>query len=85
MCSSDLLIHQPLSFLLMSASPPLEWGMGKEKEEEKRKRRRRGEELTTNGQTILDVVTLRSNEHNKIIQLLVEAGGKCLVVCEGKE
>ena len=28
------LIHQPLSFLLMSACLSLEWGMGKENEEE---------------------------------------------------
>ena len=50
-----------------------EWGEG----------RRGGEELTIMGQTALDLA-LREG-HNKIIQLLVQEGVKCRIVCEGKE
>ena len=50
-----------------------EWGEG----------RRGGEELTIMGQTALDLAL--DQGHNKIIQLLVQEGGKCRHVCEGKE
>ena len=41
------------------------------------------EELTIMGQTALDLALDKG--HNEIVGLLVQEGGKCLVVCEGKE
>ena len=54
--------------------------MGKEKEDEKRERRRK--EFTVMGQTALDLALHEG--YYEIIQLLVQEGGKCFIVCERK-
>ena len=58
--------------------------MGKEKEEEEEEGEGREEEnLTITGQTPLDLAL--SQDHNEIIQMLVQKGGRCRQVCGGKE
>ena len=55
------------------------FGMGMEKEKEEDKRKRNSPQW---GQTPLDLALRKG--HDEIIQMLVEKGGKCLQVCEGK-